>query len=91
MPLPASRRFTLWSSLCFHIQEVRQFLPNGRTLSVSMGSEFSWEDYMIAVQWVHKLGQNYYWCCCPTEGAQYVFTFVQERRNNFGCCTKLCL
>ena len=66
---PCSRRCTLWSSPCFHVQEVGQFLPKGRALSVSMESELlarlydyclwgqnCWQDCPMGAQ----MGENYY-------------------------------
>ena len=85
MPSPASRRCTLWSSPCFnvYIKEVATTLSSQREDIICVhGVRIVGKDYMIAVQWVQKWGKNYYQCCCQIGGAQIVFIFVQERKNN---------
>ena len=74
-----SRKCTLWSSPCFHIQEVRQFLPKGRTLSASMESELLTGLYDYCPMGAQMGGELLSVLLSSGREPQTVFTFVQER------------
>ena len=83
MPSPASRRCTLWIRPCFniYIKEViyDSFFPKGGHYLCPWGQN-CWQDYMIAVQWVQKWGENYYRCCCPIRGHKLCLSLSKREK-----------